>query len=101
MNSGSGHQLLGIRNDWKSNPKQGASANRALRFDGAAMHLHDPVSDSQTESRAAGFTGTSLIGAIEPFENMGQIFGINAYAGIANLDAGASRSVRKIHFNAA
>ncbi len=64
------------------------------------MHLHDPVGDRQTESGAARFARTGLISAVKAFENVRQIFVIDANTGIANLDARASRSVRKTHFNA-
>src|SRR3982074_2515993 len=93
--------MLGICRDGKSDSKDGAVAERALRFDQTAMQVHDPTRNRETQAGAAGFAGASLIGAVEPLENMGQVFVADANSAITNLDSGVSRPIGKIQFNLA
>jgi len=60
-----------VRSDGQSNSKDGAVADRALRFDQAAMHIHDQRARPRPEPPGSA---ASLIATVEPFEDVRQVF---------------------------
>ncbi len=42
------------------------------------MQVHDPTGDRETQAGAAGLSGESLIGTVEPLEYVRQVFVIDA-----------------------
>src|SRR5258708_20674341 len=63
------------------------------------MEIHDRTRDGETEAGAAGFARAGLIGAVEPLEDVGQIFVADANSGVANLDSRVPCSIREVHLN--
>src|SRR5580704_7111638 len=92
---------LAIRSDRQSNSKDRAAAECAMRLDRAAMQVHDPMSDREAQAGAAGFAGASLIRSKKALEDVRQIFFADADSAVANLDAGGSGPIGKVHSNLA
>ena len=65
------------------------------------MPIHDPTRDREAEAGAAGFAGARLIGTVETFEDMRQVFVADADSVVANLDSGILSPVRESHFKLA
>src|SRR5229473_2205077 len=95
-----GTVLVG-RCNGQSNAEEGAVAEGALRFDLAAMQIDDPAGDREAEAGAAGFTGARLIGTVEAFEDVREVFFGDADAGVADFDARMAGSIRKAQGNLA
>ena len=62
----------------------------ALRSDGTAVGEHDVLGNSQSEARAAGFPGASLINTIEALEQAGQVLRRNTGAEIPDVEFDAT-----------
>ena len=53
------------------------------------MGFDDPFRDGEAEAGAAGVAGAGLVGAVEAFEDVGEVVGSDAEAGVFDGEEGA------------
>ena len=64
--------------------EDGAAAGGAGDVDPAAVGVHDAFADGEAEAGVAFGAGTGAAGAVEAIEDMGQVFGGDAFAGVGD-----------------
>src|SRR5881394_699896 len=83
--------LIGAQSDGKGR----SCARLAGHFDRAAMGLHNGLGNGQAESAASSRARARFVGAIKPLEDMREVFGRDALAGVGDRhDRGAVFAAR-------
>ena len=83
-----GENGRGRRAGRQAHRERRARADPALDLDPPAVRLGDHLADCQAEPGPADLAAAGVVGAVEPFEDVGERFGRDAGAGVVHAEGG-------------